>query len=131
MSKFVSFLESIGRDFKKGIDFLLTNPYAVTAEKIVIGSIAPELLPTYNVTKAAVVLAEQNFAAIGKQSGTGTQKSAAVIQVVGGLIKQGLADAGLANDEAGVQKWVDFVVTGLKAAPAIATDPAPAPAPAK
>ena len=119
-SKFISFLDAVGRDFKKGIDFLLTNPFAVTAEKVVIGSIAPELLPTYNVTRTAVILAEENFASIGKQSGTGVEKSAAVLQVVGGLIKQGLADVGMANDGPAVQKWIDFVVTGLKAAPSLA-----------
>ena len=117
-NKFVSFLDAVGRDFKKGLDFLLYNPAAVAVEQIGIGAIAPELLPTYNATKAAVILAEQNFAAIGKQSGTGLQKSAAVLQIAGDLIKQGLDDAGMANDAPAVQNWINFVVTGLKAAPA-------------
>ena len=115
---FKSWLTKVGEDFKKGLDFLLTNPAATTAENIAITAFAPGLGPLFNTTKAAVVLAEQNFAAIGKQSGTGVQKSAAVIQIIGQLIKQGLTDAGMANDDAAVQKWIDSVVTVLKTAPA-------------
>lgn len=122
-NKFVSFLEAVGRDFKKGLDFLLTNPFAVTAEQVVVTAMAPALLPTFTATKAAVILAEQNFAAVGKQTGSGVQKSAAVIQIAGQLIKQGLGDAGKANDDAAVQKWIDFVVSGLNAAPAPSAPP--------
>ncbi len=34
---FVSFLKAVGHDFKKGLDFLLYNPYANAAENIVEG----------------------------------------------------------------------------------------------
>lgn len=113
-----SWLDKIGEEFKKGLDFLLTNPAATTAENIAIDTFAPGLGPLFQSTKAAVALAEQNATAIGQQKGTGAQKSAAVVQIAGNLIKTGLTDAGLPNDDAGVQKWIDAVVTVLKAAPA-------------
>jgi hypothetical protein len=117
---FKSWLTKAGEDFKKGIGFLLTNPTASALETTAIDVFAPGLGPVFATTKAACVLAEQNAAAIGKQSGSGLQKSAAVVQITGNLIKTGLDDAGMDSTDAGIQKWIDAVVTVLKAAPAIA-----------
>jgi hypothetical protein len=58
-SKFVSFLETVGKDFTK---FL---PAAETAMAI----FEPALSPMFNMTVNAVVTAEQSFAAAGKQTG--------------------------------------------------------------
>ena len=44
--------------------------------------------------------------------------SSAVVGIAGGLIKQGLADAGKANDDAAVQEYINAVVAILNAAPA-------------
>lgn len=113
---FKSWLTKVGEDFKKGLDFLLNNPVAVAGETLAANALG--LGPLFQTTKVAVALAEQNLAAIGKQSGTGAQKAASVVAVAGNLIKQGLADAGMANDDASVQKWIDSVVAVLKATPA-------------
>jgi hypothetical protein len=112
---FKSVLKQIGEDFKKGLGFLL--PLAETSGAVAVKLFAPELGPMYNSTVAAVALAEQNFAAVGKQNGTGAQKLAAVTQIIGGLLKQGLEDAGKASDEAAVQAYINAVVQVLNAAP--------------
>jgi hypothetical protein len=118
-NKFVSFLEAVGRDFMKGL--AAATPYAPTAE-LAVGIMAPELGPVFNTTVSAVVLAEQKYAALGKQSGTGPQKLADVLQIAGPVIAQGLAVAGKAADTAAVTGYVNSVVNVLQAMPA----PAPA-----
>ena len=120
-NKFVSFLEAVGRDFKKGLDFIL--PFAEKGGAAAVGILAPEFMPLYNATVSAVVLAEQNAAAIGKQTGTGVQKSAAVVQLIGGLISTTLTDLGKPADDTAVQNWINTIVEILNAqsAPAPAT----------
>jgi hypothetical protein len=113
---FKSWLQKVGEDFKKGLDFIL--PYAETAGEVAVSVYAPALGSLFNSTVTAVVQAEQNFAALGKQAKTGAQKLAAVVTIAGGLIKQGLADAGLANDDADVENYINSVVKILNAAPA-------------
>jgi hypothetical protein len=119
-SKFVSFLEAVGRDFKKDLDFVL--PYAATVGKAAVAVYAPALSPMFNTTVDAVVLAEKSAAAAGKQGGTGAQKLAAVVGIAGPLIAQGLIDAGKPATSADVANYVNSVVTILN------TTPAPTPA---
>lgn len=114
-NRFVGFLKTVGKDFLKGLHFIL--PIAATSGEVAVSIFAPQLGALFNHTVAAVVTAEQNAAALGKQDGTGAQKAAQVLQIAGGLIKQGLEDAGRASDEAEVQKYIDSVVRILNAAP--------------
>jgi len=113
---FKSVLQKVGEDFRKGLDFIL--PLAETAGAAAVNVFAPQLGPLFNQTVTAVATAEQNFAALGKQNGSGPQKLAAVLQIAGGLIKQGLSDAGKSSSDADVQKYIDSVVTILNAIPA-------------
>ena len=115
-NKFVSFLESVGKDFKKFLAFVL--PYAAGPGEVAIAAFAPALGPMFNATVAAVVTAEQSAAAVGKQVGSGAQKLASVVQLMGPLIAQGLADAGKPNDNTAVQGYITSVVNVLNAAPA-------------
>lgn len=115
MNKFVSFLEHVGHDFKKGLDPALK--VAATAGEVAVQIFAPALGPLFNQTVAAVISAEQNAAAIGQQQGSGTQKLAAVVQLMGGLIKQVLADAGKDNSNMAVERYISAVVTILNAVP--------------
>ena len=119
MSKFISKLEAIAKDFNKGIVKILT--FAENAEPEV-DALFPEAGPLYNTTVAAVALAEQNAAAIGA-SGNGAQKAAQVLAITGNLIQQGLKDAGQPSDAAAAQKWIDAVVLTLKVAPAAKAAP--------
>ena len=113
---FKSWLKHVGENFKKGLDFIL--PWLKTSGEVAIDVFAPGLGPAYRATVTAIAMAEQNFAALGKQSGTGASKLAAVTQIAGGLIKQALDDAGKASDDAAVQEYINAVVKVLNAAPA-------------
>lgn len=122
MSKFVSVLETVGKDFAKGLSALL--PYAEGMGEVAVSAFAPSLGPLFNSTVAAVALAEQKATALGKQSGSGASKLADVLQIMEPVISKGLADAGQASDTASVTGYINSVVTVLNAAPA----PAPTPA---
>ena len=113
---FKSFLYAAGEDFKRGLDFIL--PWAATAGEAGVAIFAPALSPMFNSTVTAVIQAEQNFTAIGKQNGSGAQKLSAVVGVVGNLVKQGLSDAGKTSTDADVQNYINAIVTILNAAPA-------------
>jgi hypothetical protein len=119
---FKSVLTKIGEDFKKGLDFVL--PWAASAGEVAVSIYAPALGPMFNSTVTAVITAEQNAAALGQQKGSGAQKLAAVTQIAGGLIKQGLTDAGRPSDVTAVQGYINSVVQILNAAPAPAPPPA-------
>lgn len=115
-NKFISFLEVVGKDFIHGIEKII--PYATTAGETAISIFAPALGPLFNSTVAAVVTAEQSAAAVGKQNGTGVQKLAAVVQLMGPLISQGLLIAGKPGDEAAVANYISSIVTILNSIPA-------------
>lgn len=118
---FISVLKKIGADFKKGLDFIL--PWAAGAGEVAVGLFAPALGPLFNSTVAAVVLAEQKAAALGKQTGTGVQKLADVLQIMEPVIAEALKDAGKPNDTAAVTNYINSVVQVLNAAPAPSASP--------
>ncbi len=117
--KVVTFLEAVGRDFKKGLNLIL--PYAETVGEAAVAAYAPSLGPLFNQTVNAIVTAEQSAAAAGAQSKTGTAKLAAVVGIAGPLIAQGLSDAGKPSDAIAVTNYVNSVVTVLNTAPAPAS----------
>ena len=119
-NKFVSFLKKIGSAFKKGLD--PTLKIAETAGEVAVSIFAPGMSALFNQTVSAVITAEQNAAALGKQDGSGPQKLAAVVQIMGGLIKQSLTDVGKEASDAEVEKYISAVVTILNATPADAFD---------
>jgi hypothetical protein len=121
-NKFVSFLEAVGKDFEKGLAAVL--PYASTMGATAVSLFAPALGPLFNSTVAVVTAAEQKYAALGKQSGTGASKLADVLQIAEPVIAQGLAVAGKPNSTADVTNYVNSVVAVLNAAPAPTATPA-------
>ncbi len=114
---FVSFLKAVGHDFKKGLDFLLYNPYANAVENVAFNVALPGLGPVFNATKAAVILAEQKAAALGKQGGTGVQKLADVLTLMEPVIAEALKDAGKESHTAAVTAYINSVVAVLNLAP--------------
>lgn len=118
---FISFLKAVGRDFKKGLDYIL--PWAAGAGEVAVSLFAPALGPMFNATVSAVVLAEQKAAALGKQDGSGPQKLADVLQIMSPVIAQGLKDAGKDSSTAAVAAYINAVVAVLNAAPAPAAAP--------
>ena len=117
-SKFVTFLEAVGKDFQKGLTLVL--PWAGGAGEVAVAAFAPSLGPMFNSTVSAVVLAEQKYAALKQQTGSGPSKLSDVVSLMGPVIAQGLADAGKANDAPAVAAYVNSVVSVLNAAPAAA-----------
>lgn len=115
-NKFISWLEQAGKDFAKGIEAIL--PIAETAGVVAVSSFAPELGPAFNTTVTAVALAEQKYAALGQQTGTGAQKLADVLNIAQPVISKALADAGKSSDTASVTNFINSVVTILNAVPA-------------
>ena len=114
-----TFLEAVGHDFKVALNFIL--PYAETTGEAAVAAFAPSLGGLFNATVSAVVTAEQAAAAVGKQNESGQQKLASVVQLMGPLIAQALADAGKPNDDTAIQGYINSVVNVLNVAPAPAT----------
>lgn len=117
---FKSFLQTIGADFKKIFESPITQE--VESVAAMTGSVLfPALGPLFNSTAQAVILAEQNAAALGKQSGSGPQKLASVLAFMEPVISAALADAGKANDTAAVTNYINSVVNVLNNLPAPTT----------
>lgn len=115
-NRVISWLEHVGHEFHKGLDVSL--PFIETAGETAVGIFIPQLGPMFNSTVAAIVTAEQGFTAVGKQSGTGIQKGAAVLGLMRPLIQQALADMGKPNDDAAIEQYIKSVVTILNSLPA-------------
>jgi len=113
---FTSFLDKVGADFLKVL------PWAQKGAAI-IGIFDPSLGALFNSTVNIVTAVEQKYAALGKQSGTGTQKLADALLIGEPVIAQGLKLAGMPAATADVSGYISSVVTVLN------TIPAPTPAP--
>ena len=125
---FQGVLQTIGKDFTKGLKFAVT--YAVPIEKLA-GLLFPSAAPVANeladatgLIQNAVLLVEQKFAASGVQSGTGPQKLAEVMTLAGDTVTQLLAKAGLPATSDYVAKLVSAVVSILNVQQMPATAPA-------
>jgi hypothetical protein len=114
-NKFVSVLEHIGQEFQKGLKIIL--PYAETVGAVAVEIFFPALGPAYNSTVGAIAMAEQKYTALGKQSGSGPQKLADVLNIVQPVVAQALADAGKANDQTAVINYINSVVNILNSIP--------------
>lgn len=130
-NKFVSFLESIGHDFKVGLAKL--DP--IVKEGIVLGQAAegpitaldPALGAIFTTTVATVSSIEQKFAAMGQQTGSGVQKLAEATTILSPVIQQAFSAAGKASDVATVSNYISAVVDFLDAIPASPATPAATP----
>jgi hypothetical protein len=115
MSTFKSWLDQVGETVEK--DFEAALPWLQKA-----GSVAavfdPSLGALFNSTVNIVATVEQKYAALGKQSGTGSQKLADALAIGEPVIAQGLKLAGKTNDTASVTNYINSVVTVLNAVPA-------------
>ncbi|SNS33115.1 hypothetical protein SAMN05421770_101531 [Granulicella rosea] len=114
---FVSVLEAVGKDFVKGLKWALT--YAVPVERLVglvfpaTAPVAAEAIDATTLIQSAVVLVEQKYAAAGVQNGTGEQKLAEVLLLVGQTVSALLAKAGITASSDYVANLVSAVVAIL------------------
>lgn len=110
IGKVFTFLGHLGQQTEKGIE--LVSPYLGDIAALI--SIAnPVLGAAFLATGKTVVLVEQKFSAIGKQSGTGAQKAAEVFAVAGSVVESALRQGGHASAEADVKKYIDYIVSVL------------------
>lgn len=132
-NKAVTFLEDVGKDFKNGLTKLLpivakgvqiaqvAEPF-VTALNPLIGSI-------FQTTVGTVASIEQQFTALGQQTGTGVQKLATATTILAPVLSQALSAAGYASDLPTIQNYITAVVGFLNAIPAATATPAAVTAP--
>ncbi|MGA3295295.1 MAG: hypothetical protein ABSE45_15105 [Candidatus Acidiferrales bacterium] len=126
-NKFVSFLETVGKDFKNGlkkIEPVITS--LAQAAELEVDALDPALGGVFTTAVAEVVSIEQKFAAMGQQSGTGAQKLATATTILAPVISQAFAAAGKASDATTVQNYIQAVVNFLNAIPASSSASAPA-----
>ncbi|HEY5055694.1 MAG TPA: hypothetical protein VII58_06010 [Acidobacteriaceae bacterium] len=125
---FTSVLEAIGKGFVKGLEWAVT--YAIPVEKLV-GTLFPAAAPVATgladataLVQKAVLLVEQKYAAAGMQSGTGVQKLAEVMTLVGPVVMQLLSAAGVTASASYVQSLVNAIVAilNVQTMPASAID---------
>jgi hypothetical protein len=118
--KFVTFLgvlETIGKDFAKGLGWAVT--YAVPVEKLVAAlfpsaaPVAVGLADATSLLQTAVLAVEQKYTAAGMQSGSGAQKLAEVMLLTGPVVTQLLAQAGVTASADYVKNLVSAVVAIL------------------
>jgi hypothetical protein len=121
-NKFISFLETVGHDFKIGLQKLFPIvKYGIvmaTAAEPLVAALDPGLGAILSTTLATVCSIEQKFAAMGQQSGSGTQKLAEATTILQPVISQAFAAAGKPSDGATVQNYINAVVAFLNAIPA-------------
>ena len=116
---FVGVLETIGKDFAKGLKWAVT--YAVPVEKLVAllfpaaGPAIGVLTDATTLIQNAVIMVEQKYAASGVQSGTGTQKLAEFMTLAGAAVTQLLSTAGIIATSGYVESLVAAVVAILNA----------------
>jgi hypothetical protein len=116
---FIGVLETIGKDFAKGLKWAIT--YAVPVEKLVAllfpaaGPAITVLTDATTLIQNAVILVEQKYAASGVQSGTGTQKLAEFMTLAGDAVTQLLSKAGITATSTYIESLVAAVVAILNA----------------
>ena len=129
-SKFVTVMEAIGRDIKVawGDVVAYLPPAEALAALLFPGSAAvPAVVNSLGLIQQAVATVEQKFAAAGNPTGTGVQKSAQVLAIVGPAVTQLLAAEKISINTAQIQNIINAVVGVLNVQPMTAATPAPAP----
>ena len=118
-NKFVSLMERIGHDIKVAwADVVKYLPTASALAALIFPGSAGTLAGVVNAVdliQKAVATVEQKFAAAGAATGTGAQKLAQVISIVGPTVTQLLAAEGISYNEAQVESIVNAVVAVLNA----------------
>jgi hypothetical protein len=116
--KFLTFLDHVGQDIEHG--FAKVAPIVQDAEPY-LSLIFPGFGPLFASTANEVISTEQKFAAIGQQSGSGTEKMSSVLSVIEPVAQQLFAAAKLPSDSATITNWINGVVGLLNGIPAPAS----------
>ena len=118
-NKFITVMEAVGRDIKIAWeDVVKYLPAASALAELIFPAQAATITGVVNsmgLIQQAVATVEQKFAAMGNATGTGAQKLAQVISIVGPTVTQLLASEGLNYDQAQVTNIINAVVAVLNA----------------
>lgn len=117
--KVLTFLQHVGQDIEHG--FATAAPIIQDAEPY-LNVVFPGFGPLFSTIANEAISVEQKFAVIGKQTGTGEQKAAAVLAVIEPVAQQVLTTAKLPSDQETITRLINGVVALLNGLPA----PAPA-----
>lgn len=114
-NKFVTIMQAIGRDIKKAwSEVVIYLPSAeVLAGLLFPGKATTTVVNAVNLIQQAVATVEQKFAAAGEPTGTGAQKSAQVLSIVGPAVTSLLAAEGIQLDQTHIQSIINAVVAVL------------------
>lgn len=128
-NKFVTVMEKIGEDVLKDFEIVVQYlPDAAAVAGLIFPSETAPIAATVtsvDLIQKAVATVEQKFAAVNLASGTGTQKAATVLSIVGPAVTQLLASEGITYNQTQISNLIDAVVAILKVTPAPASTPAP------
>lgn len=114
---FIGVLETVGKEFVKGLKWALE--YAIPVEKLVallFPSAAPAttaLIDATTLIQNAVIAVEQKYAAANMQNATGAQKLAEVMLLAEPVVSALLTQAGIAASTDYIQSLVSAVVALL------------------
>jgi len=126
-NKFVTFLQTVGKDVEKGIE--KAAPFLTAAAQVLVPVVAPQFAPLFATVSGIVIQTEQKYAALGQQGGTGAQKLAEATTIASPVIMEILQLAGKTDVSATVQNYINAVVQFLNAVPAGVASPSSSPAP--
>lgn len=124
MNEFVSIMDRVGHDIKVAFeDVVKYLPAVSTLAELIFPAQAAAISGVVNsvdLIQKAVVTVEQKFAAAGNVTGTGAQKLAQVLSIVGPTVTQLLSDEGLKYNQAQITSIVNAVVAVLNAKDSVA-----------
>lgn len=113
-NRFISIMETIGKDALKGLEEIVHYlvPAARLAEILFPAEAAgiEGVINSIDLIQKAVVTVEQKMAAGGKASGTGIQKAADVLSLVGSAVTQLLTSAQISADPSYLKNLINAVV---------------------
>lgn len=116
-AEFISVMDRVGHDIKVAFeDVVKYLPAASTLAELIFPAQAAAIAGVVNsvdLIQKAVVTVEQKFAAAGNATGTGAQKLAQVLSIVGPTVTQLLSDEGLKYNQAQITSIVNAVVAVL------------------
>ncbi len=114
---FLGVLETVGKDFAKGLSWAVT--YSVPVEKLLV-LLFPELQPeaagavtALTLIQNAVLMVEQKNTAMGAQGGSGAQKLNEVLLLAGGAATSLLEKAGVTVSQEYLEHLTSAVVSIL------------------
>jgi hypothetical protein len=100
-NKFIGFLETVGKDFEKGLTWAVAEAPAVDGLLSVIYpqsvAITTPATAAINLLQNSILTIEQKYAASGAASGTGAQKAAEVLSLAGPAATSLLTTAGVSG----------------------------------